>query len=391
MKIAAIVAEYNPFHNGHKYQIDKIKELGYSVIVIMSSSFTQRGQPAIINKFDRSEIAIKNGADLVIELPAIYSTSNAEIFSKGSIFILNSLGIVDNLFFGSEDELSSLIEIVQLIDSKKDTVDEAIKAELKKGSSFLRARESAYSFLNSKQLSILRRPNNILAIEYLKALQNFKSTINPISIQRKNVEHNSDITKGAFSSASNIREMLISGNIEECKKFIPINSYDNLKELHYNELNNYFNIFKYMILKRDIDYSNYFDYENGLENRFFKFIESNNIYEFINLVSSKRYTNSRISRLITQILLGIEKSLIADSFTLPYIRILASNEIGFKIIREIKKENLVIDKFSNINSLPDNDIRKKIALKENFVTNIYNLNQNKNYNEDYFKNLLIFK
>lgn len=391
MKIAAIVAEYNPFHNGHKYQIDKIKELGYSVIVIMSSSFTQRGQPAIINKFDRSEIAIKNGADLVIELPAIYSTSNAEIFSKGSIFILNSLGIVDNLFFGSEDELSSLIEIVQLIDSKKDTVDEAIKAELKKGSSFLRARESAYSFLNSKQLSILRRPNNILAIEYLKALQNFKSTINPISIQRKNVEHNSDITKGAFSSASNIREMLISGNIEECKKFIPINSYDNLKELHYNELNNYFNIFKYMILKSDIDYSNYFDYENGLENRFFKFIESNNIYEFINLVSSKRYTNSRISRLITQILLGIEKSLIADSFTLPYIRILASNEIGFKIIREIKKENLVIDKFSNINSLPDNDIRKKIALKESFVTNIYNLNQNKNYNEDYFKNLLIFK
>ncbi|SHG96126.1 cytidyltransferase-like domain-containing protein [Anaerosphaera aminiphila DSM 21120] len=391
MKIAAIVAEYNPFHNGHKYQIDKIKELGYSVIVIMSSSFTQRGQPAIINKFDRSEIAIKNGVDLVIELPAIYSTSNAEIFSKGSIFILNSLGIVDNLFFGSEDELSSLIEIVQLIDNKKDTVDEAIKAELKKGSSFLRARESAYSFLNTKQLSILRRPNNILAIEYLKSLKSFKSTINPISIQRKNVEHNSDITRGTFSSASNIREMLIGGNIEECKKFIPINSYDNLKELHYNELNNYFNIFKYMILKNDIDYSNYFDYENGLENRFFKFIESNNISEFINLVSSKRYTNSRISRLITQILLGIEKSLIADSFTLPYIRILASNETGFKIIREIKKENLVIDKFSNINSLPDNDIRKKIALKESFVTNIYNLNQNKNYNEDYFKNLLIFK
>ncbi|RVU54894.1 nucleotidyltransferase [Anaerosphaera multitolerans] len=391
MKIAAIIAEYNPFHNGHKYQIDKIKEQGYSIIVLMSSSFTQRGEPAIVNKFLRSEMALRNGADLVLELPSIYCTSNAEIFAKGSVFILDSLNVVDNLFFGSENNLIELSEITDLIIENKDYIDKKIKFELNTGKSFLKAREASYDFLNYNQIEMLKKPNNILALEYLKALGEFNSQIQPKSIKRKSVRHNSKITKAEFSSASNIRNLILSGDLTSVEKFMPQSAFNILKNSTYNNFNNYFDILKYIILKNDLKYSNYFDYENGLENRFLNNLNSKDIYSFINSITSKRYTKSRISRLLVQILLDLDKFFILKSFAKPYIRILGSNEIGFNIIKEIKKENYIIEKFSNINKLPAESIIKQIALKEKFSTNIYNIITNNNINEDYFKNYIILK
>lgn len=394
MKTSAIIAEYNPFHNGHKYQIDTIKkQIDTNIIVIMSSSFTQRGTPSIINKYKRAQIAIENGANLVLELPVIYSSSNAEIFSKGAINILDSLNIVDYLYFGSEDTLEDLINVSKKIKENENYSNNLIKKYLKMGYSHLRARELSYDFLIEKEINILKKPNNILALEYIKALDYFNSNIIPKNIIRHKVDHNTEVVSEGFSSASNIRNLVFDGKIDAIKFLVPKETFDEILSNKINNFNDYFDIFKYLILSKNIDYNNYFDYEEGLDNRFLKFINEDNINDFINLVSTKRYTKSRISRLINNIILDINKDLIRESFNTSYIRILAMDERGANIIKKIKNDNkdiFIINKFSSINSSKDL-ILKNIAQKELQASNIYNMHLNKIVNEDYFKSPYYYK
>ncbi|WP_138158809.1 tRNA(Met) cytidine acetate ligase [Peptoniphilus catoniae] len=384
MKNTAIVAEYNPFHKGHKYQIEKIKNNESNVIVIMSSSFTQRGTPAIIDKFTRALIALENGADLVIELPCVFSTSNAEIFAKGAIGILNSMDCIDYLCFGLEDNIKDLVNIKTLIDANKSVSDINIRKYLFMGYSYPVARELSYDFLTFEYKSIIKKPNNILGLEYLRALDFYKSQIKPIHIKRKYASHKSTRAINNFSSSSFIRKEIEKNNFLIIKDLVPQNSYNELISQPKVYLNDFFKIFKYIILKEDINYTDYIDYEKGIEKRFLEFMDSKDIYEFIKKVSSKRYTYSRITRLIIQIVLDLKKDFILSSLSAPYIRILGASENGFSILKVLKEKKITyIDKFVKIKSLDDDSIVKKIALKESFATDLYNNILNKPAGEDY--------
>lgn len=194
-KVLGIICEYNPFHNGHLYHLEQSKKMTGSnyTVAIMSGNFTQRGSTAIIDKWSRAEAALKNGVDLVIELPVLYATSSAENFADGAINILNSLKVVDYLSFGSEtSDIETLDKIADILYKEPKTYKNLLSTELKKGLSFPKARENALlAYLDDKKYgNILSSPNNILGIEYIKALKKYKSNIKPISITRFEAGHN---------------------------------------------------------------------------------------------------------------------------------------------------------------------------------------------------------
>lgn len=363
MKIASIIAEYNPFHNGHAYQIQKIKnEYSDYILVIMSGNFVQRGEPAIINKYKRAKIAVDNGASLVLELPIIYSTSNAEIFARGGIFILNSMCIIDRLYFGSEDNASTLKNLSEKI--KENLDDEKIKKFLAEGNSYIKARELAMDFLSDEEKGILKKPNNILGLEYIRSLKKLNSNIKAHSIKRKNVNHKDDFALGEFAPASLIRK--IAYESKDIKKFIP--NYELIPE---NNLENYFEIFKYKIIAEKINFTDYFDYEIGLENRIIENLNAKNFEELIEKVHSKRHSRSRIKRLILEILLDIKKDLIKESFAEPYTRVLACDERGIEILKKSKNKN----KIYSFKSFYDKSsgITKDMLDKEILASDLYNI------------------
>ncbi|NMW84788.1 nucleotidyltransferase [Peptoniphilus sp. AGMB00490] len=367
MKIASIIAEYNPFHNGHAYQIQKIKnEYSDYIIIIMSGNFVQRGEPAIINKFKRAKIAVDNGASLVLELPLIYSTSNAEIFAHGGINILNSMGIVDRLYFGSEDNSIILKKLLKKINTNLD--DAKIKKFLAEGNSYIKSRELAMDFLPREEKEILKKPNNILALEYIKNLEKLNSKIKPYSIERKNVNHNDDFSIDEFASASYIRRLCY--NNEDVNNFIP--HYELKVE---NKLENYFEIFKYKMISEKINFKDYFDYEVGLENRILENLDSKNFEELIEKVHSKRHSKSRIKRLVLEILLDIKKDEIKKSFEEPYTRVLACDKRGIEIFKKSKNKNKIYS-FKNFYD-KSNGIIKKMLEKEILASNIYNIKNGK--------------
>ena len=218
-KVLGIVAEYNPFHNGHLYQLNyskKITNSKYSVAVI-SGNFTQRGSTSLIDKWSKAEMAIKNGIDLIIELPLLYSISSAENFADGAIKILNSLGIVDYISFGTESgDISSLKTISDILVSEPEKYKSFLTAELNMGLSFPKARANALSMYlhNSKvNANILSSPNNILGVEYLKALKKYNSSIIPLTLKRTSVDYNETTYKNNIASSTAIR------NIVKNKKF----------------------------------------------------------------------------------------------------------------------------------------------------------------------------
>ena len=367
MKIASIIAEYNPFHKGHAYQINKIKE-DYTdfIVVIMSGNFVQRGEPAIINKYERARQAVNNGASLVLELPLPYATSNAEIFALGAINILNSMGIVHRLYFGSEDDVEVLRSLQEKIDKNFD--EDKLKKYLSEGKSFIRSRQLAMDFLTEEEKEILKRPNNILGMEYLKSLTKLNSNIKAHSIKRKNVNHNDDFSLDGFASASHIRKLAHEG--EDVSSFLP--AYDLVVE---NKLENYFDIFKYKMISEKINFRDYFDYEEGLENRILENLDAENFHDLIEKVHSKRHSRSRIKRLIIEILLDVKKDLIKNSFKDPYTRVLACDERGLEIFKKSKNKN----KIYSFKSFYDTSsgITKEMLDKEILASDLYNIKSGK--------------
>ena len=367
MKIASIIAEYNPFHKGHAYQIKKIKnEYSDYIVVIMSGNFVQRGEPAIINKFERAKIAVDNGASLVLELPLYYATSNAEIFARGGIYILDSMEIIDRLYFGSEDDASILKNLSEKIKDNLD--DEKIKKFLAEGNSYIKSRELAMDFLSDEEKEILKKPNNILGLEYIKNLEKINSKIEAHSIERKNVNHKDDFSLGEYASASHIRNLAYMG--EDVSNFIP--DYELIPE---NKLENYFEIFKYKMISEKINFSHYFDYEVGLENRILENLDAKNFEELIEKVHSKRHSRSRIKRLILEILLDIKKDAIKKSFEAPYARVLACDERGIEILKKSKNKN----KIYSFKSFYDKSsgIKREMLDKEILASDLYNIKTGK--------------
>lgn len=387
MKVLGIVAEYNPFHNGHLYHLQESKKLinaDYSVCV-MSGNFTQRGDVALIDKWSRAEMALRNGVDLVIELPIVYSISSAENFAYGSMNILHKLGIVDCVSFGSEaGELNILDSIADILCNEPKEYVSLLNHELDKGISYPKAREKALlMYLNDirKYANVLSSPNNILGIEYLKALRKMKSNLHPITIQRKNVEYNSSNISKGFASATAIRKIL--NKPSDLSKVVPEETFTILEDkIKRGQIVNGLVTFEKEILYKlrcmsVEDVANLPDVSEGLEHAIKNAANScNNVMDLISLVKSKRYTQTRIQRILLYALLDITKQdMINSQKGVPYIRVLGMTENGKRLLSEIvaKKKLNVITSPKKFMDKCNNKVVKSLFAKDIFATNIYTL------------------
>lgn len=373
-------------HNGHKYLIEKAKQItGADVaICLMSGNFTQAGNIALKDKFTRAKIAIENGFDAVIELPTIFATSSAEFFAFGAINILNGLGCIDYLCFGSETgDISTITDIAKKIIKNNDNIWDNITESMKEGISFAKAREYAISkYLSKNEIAISCLPNNILAIEYVKSLLKQKSTIVPIAIKRE--ENNECIT-----SATIIREMIENRN--DISKYV-LNYTTILDNPQLN--NNMYNLIKYAILSKEKDQiKNINGVTEGLENKLYDEINnSNNYNEFIQNVKSKRYQLSKIKRILINIMLEISKedflNLNTDKNCYAHIININSSLKNELLSKLNKSSNIpVITSLNNniINNL--NDTIRKSLLLDVKASNIYSILSNDKINRDFTNKL----
>ena len=387
--VLGIIAEYNPFHNGHLYHLLKSKEEAKAdtVIAVIGGNFTQRGEPSLIDKWTKAEMALANGADLVIELPTLYSVSSAENFADGAIKILNSLKIVDTISFGTEtDDLNKLNIIANTLYKEPKEYKDYLASELKKGLSFPKARENALvKYLQDDNYSeILSTPNNILGIEYLKSLKKHRSKINPICVKRKNAGHLSKDYIGQIASATAIRDLVYRNRMKDVKTYLTPASYTILEEEinsgHFVvDLSRFEEIMIYNLRNMSTDeIANLPDVSEGLEYTIKKAANScNTADEFIKLVSSKRYTETRIKRILLYSLLKITKKDMAISKkTVPYIRILGFNKKGKDLVSKISKSNPRLNIITSVKRFEDANINKNLKTlleKDIFATNVYTL------------------
>lgn len=355
INISAIVAEYNPLHLGHKYQISEtIKEAeAEGLIAVMSGNFTQRGNPSLIDKWNRTKMALNAGIDLVIELPCVYSLSSAEFFSFGAVSLINGLNVVDHLSFGSEcGDIEIITQIANIIATEPEEYKILLKKYLKEGLSFPLSRSKALiTYMNSKDIfikDILNSSNNILAFEYCRALNKLKSSIKPLTIKRIGEDYNSDKISQGFLSATGIRNYIRSNtDITKLEKLLPEYSYKLIKDLSDNSYDFVFERDIYPFLKYKIltDFNNINklpDIREGLENRIYEsLLKSSSYEELINTIKNKRYTYTRISRILCQFFIGFENHDIKNLRTAPcpYGRILGFNDKGRRILKEIKKNS----------------------------------------------------
>ena len=399
-KVLGIIAEYNPFHNGHLYHIKKsIEETGASsVICVMSGNFVQRGNTSIVDKWTKTKMALANGVDLVLELPTIYSVSSAENFAEGAIRLLDSLKIVDTISFGMEaKDIASLNNIANVLYTEPKEYTTILEHELGKGVSFPKARENAVMmYLNDikQYANILTGSNNILAIEYLKAIKKLKSKLNPIGIRREKVLYNDEIIIDDFASATAIRKMIATGQFSDIQKVMPKSSYallaDELRKGHYVlDLSKFQKEIIYNLRKMSVEeIAQLVDVSEGLENAIKNAANSsNNLVDFVNIVKSKRYTQTRIQRILIYALLGITNSkMLAFKKAVPYARVLGFNKNGKQLISQIAKKNKKVQIVTSVKKYMDeskNKVLKEMLETDILATNVYTLG----YEKDSWSNL----
>lgn len=405
-KILAIVAEYNPFHNGHLYHLQKSKkELNpdYSVCV-MSGNFCERGDSSIIDKWSKAETALKCGFDLVIELPVLYSISSAENFAEGSLKILDAFGNNVILSFGSEcGDLSILNNIANVLCDEPKEFTTILTHELSKGLSYPKARENALLlYLNDvrKYANILSNPNNILGIEYLKAIKKLKSKVKPFTIKRIDAGYNSLKVKDRLASATAIRNLL--KNNEDVKKLMPTPAYNILLDnINHGKMVSDISAFEkeiiYTLRKMSLEeIANLQDVTEGLENSIKQAANScNNLEDLINSIKSKRYTRSRIQRILIYSILNITKKDIQDSYKVkPHIRVLGVSQKGKTLLSEISNSRAKYPIVTSVKKFMDsnnNKILKNMIEKDILASNIYTLGYeyDSKSNLDYTKKLII--
>ncbi len=405
-KVLGIVAEYNPFHNGHLYHIEKSKQETQAdyVVAIMTGNFTQRGNTSIIDKWEKTKMALNNGVDLVIELPTIYSISSAENFASGAIKILNKLDLIDYLSFGiEEDDISNLEYIASILADEPKEFQEILKNEINSGESFAKARANAINkFVNKDNKNfedVLSGSNNILAIEYLKSLKRMKSKIKPIGIKRNSVFYNSKRIIDNYASSTGIRNLIQIKRINELPRLMPSSSfrilYENIRNNTYNLDINVFSkeiIYKLRMMQNE-EIADLPDVTEGLENLIKSSVEkTNNLDELINMIKSKRYTQTRIQRILLYSLLGIKKDDIEISKKItPYVRVLGFNNNGKELISKINSKVKVITSIKKFEDKNKNVKYKKMLDIDKRATDIYTLAYQKNSvaNLDYTKGIIV--
>jgi len=385
MKAVGIIAEYNPFHNGHRYHLEQAKFLTDTdaVVVVMSGAVTQRGELAICDKWSRARIAVDQGADLILELPAAFAVNSAEEFARGGISILDRLGCVTDLVFGCESEPSEIISMAEASARKEEAFSQSIRAGLDKGLSYPVARSQAMcSFLPEAAIASLDRPNDILAAEYVRQLTLRGSSIVPHGVIRRGKYHDPEVVENdkQFSSATAVRRAILEQRWEDVERSVPEAVALLLKEL-YGQGEFEGKGLDAMILSRiwtlgPEELRKIYGVSEGLEYRIWNSIfEVTSIDELLETVSSGRYTTARVRRVLIHSLLGLTKDRYqtikeaADQGTL-YGHVLACNETGAKLLKQIKKAEDTIPIYTNLNR-ELTDLQKKFVRGEETLASGY--------------------
>ena len=331
MKAIGIIAEYNPFHNGHLYHLEKVKEMypDYTIILVMNGNFTERGEVTIIDKWKRCDIALELGVDLVIELPFSFATQSADFYAYGAVTILEKLG-VEKVVFGSESDNIHDLKLIAETQLNNDEFDKLVKVYCKLGNNYPTSLSKALEDLVGKKITT---PNDLLGISYIKTILKNNYKIIPETIKRTNDYHDKELNN-TFSSATSIRESLKQD--KSIKDQVPINTLKRLNNLHYMDM--YFNILKYKIITED-NLEKYQTVETGMNKKLKEVISNVNTYdELIKSLKSKKDTYNKISRMLLHILCNFTKD-DAEAFKeIKYIRILGFNKTGKVYLNNIKKE-----------------------------------------------------
>ena len=376
MKVIGLIAEYNPFHNGHLYQINKIKELypDSIIIAVVSSSFTQRGDISILNRWDKTSICIDNGIDIVIELPFVFATQSSDIFGTGAVKLLEKLHI-DTLVFGTEtDNIEWLKEVVDLQLNNKQ-YDKKVKEYLDKGLNYPTATNKAVQDLTGYKVD---SPNELVALSYIKQIKKDNKDIEIVNIKRT-VDYHTTKTENNITSASNIRNKYI--NSEKIDHLVP---YPN-NNLYKISMNNLFPYLKYKVLTEEDKLNKYQTVDEGIENRIIKYINESNTYEeLIQNIKTKRYTYNKISRMLLHILTSFTKEE-AGYLDIDYIRLLGFTKKGIEYLNKIKKKidiPVITGYKKNISKILDIEFR---------ITKIYSLVTSKELVKEEYRNKPIIK
>lgn len=417
MSTIGIIAEFNPFHNGHFYLINECKKQtgADKCIVIMSGDFVQRGVPSITDKFSRARMALSCGADLCIELPVYYSTGSAEFFAKGAVSILDKLGTVDYLCFGSEcGDIDAMSSIASILNDEPDVYKKALLSELKKGSSFACSREKAIvdaiksgslgsdssskekALTASKVKDIISAPNNILAVEYIKALMDIGSDIRPFTIKRIGDGYNCDVLSNV-PSATAIRNVL---NNNDCPKEDLIKTLNNSvpsavlnilssEETCFVHNNDVSELLHYKLIQNAVNgYEEYLDVTSDISNKIIRNLDKYNDFDdFCMKLKSKDITYSRISRVLTHILLDIKSSNMVeyanDSFT-GYVRILGQKSSAKDLLARIQK-NGKLPVLNRLKDAPDklNTLQMRLFEETLNSSKVYNIVNKHGYQNEY--------
>lgn len=382
MKVLGITAEYNPFHNGHKYHIEESRRITGAdcVVAVMSGYFTQRGEAAALDKWTRSRLAVANGADLVVELPFVYACNIAERFAKGAVDILAGLG-ADYISFGSESgDIKSLTEVADLMVDKAEMISLKRTEIMQSGASFAKAGQLAVEELFGKSAAaLMSEPNNILAIEYLKRIKSINSAgggIEAVTVKRHGSGYFELNDALGFAGASAIRKM---EERTEFEKFVPADVADALGEAESKTAceNRSFDIIRAEILKNSSeDLAKIYHMGEGLENKLKKeIVKATDMDSLISSIVSKRYTEAAVRRLLVYVLLGIRQYQMPEGV---YARILAANDKGRELLSKIKKRDDAIPVITNINKATDvSDVVKETLSYDVMAADMYNLIQGK--------------
>ena len=415
MNILGIIAEYNPFHKGHEYCIKTLKKKCKAdyVVVVMSGDYTQRGCPAIVDKHTRCAMALSSGADLVLELPIYYSTGSAEFFAGGAVSVLNGLGCVDYLGFGSEsNNVKALSEIASVLAKEPPEFVSALKGNLKKGLSYAQARSKALSLVTEADPSIIKSPNDILATEYIKAVYLQNSSMKPVSIKRQGSDYHAKNVGASFSSAEAIRGLLeessndISGkyDIECIREHIPDASFEVLKIALKNKSTSpvtadaFSTLLYYKLLSEKLNgFDRYLDVSSDLSDKIIANINDYKSFsDFVMKLKSKDLAYARINRALLHILLNITKDNMKNyvpskSEYTSYARILGFKKDSSPLMKKIKESAAipVISRLSDAYNLCDK-LQLSLLSETIAASNTYDLiSQDGNINEYSKKPIII--
>lgn len=394
MSICAVICEFNPFHNGHKYLLDKAKELSGCdyIMCIMTGNFTQRGEPAVVDKQTRAKMALQNGADIVVQMPTYFNSTNAEIFALTGVKIANSFKDVTHLCFGSESgDITTIKELATLLATEPPVFKEQIRKNLNSGYSLGISKMRAIpEVINNKKViftnpeaakTLLNQPNNILAVEYVQALIKLKSHITPITI--KLLKHGSNEVNYPVSNATSIRKSIYeSKRIYNIHKFLPTLAYDALAETlskcSVPNLKTFGDLALYKMSTANIfALQQNYDVTEGIENRLIQMARENTDFDtFIELCSSKRFSASRLKRIVINSMLDIRTDFVQKIYTvphLPYIKVLAVKDKN-SVLSSIKEcKSIVVMRKQDVMLAKKDEFAKVLMYTEDRANALYSL------------------